>query len=200
MSEDAHHKLHIMGYRPARAFLEGPDAGKVTHILSFGDPGSNDLGSLAGERTLLRLEFYDVDVELETRDDPQLPGRAYTRQIMDFLDRYGKHSGAGDLLIHCHAGVSRSTAAGLIYLYLRTNPRSEARAVEHLLEITEDALPNRTLLTCADEILGSNLRGSAVELARLRRARFIEEFGFDPTHGDVNPGARYMDQLLNPDD
>ncbi len=83
------------------------------------------------------------------------------RQLIEFAEAWSPR--AGSLLIHCYAGVSRSTAAALIAHVLKTgNPAASARA---LRQAAPYAIPNRRIIALADEELG--LRGklsTAVEL------------------------------------
>jgi predicted protein tyrosine phosphatase len=70
----------------------------------------------------------------------------------------------GPTLIHCAAGISRSTAAGLILLALRTGPGREEQAYEHLFRVRPRAVPNRRMVWMADHLLGRN--GALVSLHR----------------------------------
>jgi predicted protein tyrosine phosphatase len=58
------------------------------------------------------------------------------------------------LLIHCHAGVSRSTALAYGAISMLLGPGLENEAFENLLEITRKPWPNRRVVECMDEILG----------------------------------------------
>jgi hypothetical protein len=59
----------------------------------------------------------------------------------------------GPILIHCLAGVSRSTAAALIALALVADGR-EAEAARRLREAAPHASPNRRIVMLADRLLG----------------------------------------------
>lgn len=61
------------------------------------------------------------------------------------------------LLLHCFAGVSRSTAAALIALTLRHDGREE-EAAQRLRQAAPHAQPNRRLIELADARLGRNGR------------------------------------------
>jgi predicted protein tyrosine phosphatase len=54
--------------------------------------------------------------------------------------------------VHCHAGVSRSTAAAAILLAQR-NPGEEAAAFRHVARIRPGAWPNRRMVEIADRLL-----------------------------------------------
>lgn len=69
------------------------------------------------------------------------------------------------VLIHCHAGVSRSTAAGLIWLATRLGPGQEAEAAAQLVAacVDKEPNPNKTMVKYADEQLGRN--GALIEVS-----------------------------------
>lgn len=58
------------------------------------------------------------------------------------------------LLIHCLAGVSRSTAAAYISLCALNEGASELKIAQRLRQASPSAMPNRLLVGLADEILG----------------------------------------------
>jgi predicted protein tyrosine phosphatase len=97
----------------------------------------------------LRLTFRDTDYE-----DDDLPPRRY--DVRKFIDYYEatKDESTG-YVIHCHAGISRSTAVGLGILYLMNH--SEKRAMQSLLRVRPIARPHLGIVGHFDSIMGSNL-------------------------------------------
>jgi len=68
---------------------------------------------------------------------------------------------AGDvrhLLIHCHMGISRSTAAMLMVMAQAFPKDREDSLVDRLTEIRPQAWPNSRMIAFADERLGRNGR------------------------------------------
>ena len=59
---------------------------------------------------------------------------------------------AGPLIIHCYAGVSRSTAAALTILCLYNQGREE-KAAQVLRERAPHAQPNQLMIAIADRLL-----------------------------------------------
>jgi predicted protein tyrosine phosphatase len=68
---------------------------------------------------------------------------------------------AGGLLIHCHAGISRSTAATLMILAQAHPHEEEDVLAERMLTTRPQAWPNSRMITFADELLDRNGRLSA---------------------------------------
>lgn len=63
----------------------------------------------------------------------------------------------GILLIHCNAGMCRSTAAAAIILNEILPPGSEIQAIQTILDIRSIADPNWLMLDIADGLTGSKL-------------------------------------------
>lgn len=72
------------------------------------------------------------------------------RDLLDFAQAWSPE--AGSLLVHCYAGISRSSAAALIAHSLKTGD-PEASAVA-LREAAPHVSPNRRIVALADEELG----------------------------------------------
>lgn len=79
-----------------------------------------------------------------------LPGNEHIDSLIAFGTAWGQ---ASSLLVHCYAGVSRSTAAALILLALDADGR-EHEAAQLLRRKAPHAIPNRRMIEVADERLG----------------------------------------------
>lgn len=95
----------------------------------------------------LVLRFEDVDDDLR----PKIAA-ASDDQVRSAID-FGRCHASGRLLIHCFAGVSRSTAIGLAIIADRLGAGRESEAVEHLLRVSPTAKPNLHVLRRADVLL-----------------------------------------------
>ena len=62
----------------------------------------------------------------------------------------------GSLLIHCQVGVSRSTAIALAILADRLGPGQEGEALQALLRLRPQAIPNLLVVSLADDLLARN--------------------------------------------
>jgi len=129
-------------------------------VVSISGPGRPLPEQLAaGGRKILRLEFLDSEDPIE----PGAPERHHVEQLISFARNLPENPG---ILVHCDAGISRSTAAALILHYLCLgNPVDAANA---LLQNQPNALPNRLFVHYADELLGSHLQEVCEKFHRLR--------------------------------
>src|ERR1700735_3285010 len=150
--------------------LIGHQGRGVTHILSILDPEWPDPVAFQAYDPHFRatLRFHDA---IEPDPDVLLPQKGDVKAILTF----GRDAAeAGALLIHCHAGISRSTAATLMILAQAHPHEGEAAIAERLIEIRPQAWPNSRMIAFADELLdrdGRLLAATATIYARQLAAR-----------------------------
>lgn len=126
----------------------------ITHIVSIGAEDyeqrePHGFQEFAGQK--IRLVFHDINGT--DRDNLSAPKEEHVRNLIEFFEKALKEK-SPNFLIHCFAGISRSTAAGLIMLRLHYGETQKALA--HLLNVAPQACPNKTILKLADDILKLN--------------------------------------------
>jgi predicted protein tyrosine phosphatase len=95
--------------------------------------------------------FIGVSDIVAPMDGHILPGETHVRQLNGFVDQWDR---ARPLVIHCWAGISRSTAAAFITA-CRLRPHQEERLIaERLRAAAPSATPNFRLVATADALLG----------------------------------------------
>lgn len=172
---DASPTITVASLEEAERLLTAPEGDTIRYVVSFGDPGSRSPLALdRRQRRGLRLEFHDIDgSDVPSRFDAP-PDRRHAVELIEFLREVREVGAASEeLLIHCRAGISRSTAAALIYFYLCTNDAEESR--RRLSAVRRSAFPNRLLIEHADAILGSRLALTAQAIHDARAAELREE-------------------------
>jgi predicted protein tyrosine phosphatase len=130
--------------------LVGHQGRGVTHILSILDPEWPEPAAFQAFDPHFRatLRFHDA---IEPGPEVLLPQRGDVEAILTF----GRDAAeAGSLLIHCHAGISRSTAATLMILAQAHPHEGEDELAERLLQTRPQAWPNSRMIMFADELLG----------------------------------------------
>jgi len=121
----------------------------ATHIVSLLAPPAT-APDFSGDAARLHLAFNDI---IAPADGLIAPDKAHIRRLLNFLETWDRRS---PLLIHCWAGVSRSTAAGYVAATLRDGPGSEMVLAQRLRGRAPVATPNRLLVSLADEMLQRN--------------------------------------------
>ena len=84
-----------------------------------------------------------------------LPGEIHMRRLLDFVAAWDRGS---PLLIHCYAGVSRSTAAAYAAFCALSPELDEKDVAFRLRAASPTATPNPRLVALADTALGRSGR------------------------------------------
>jgi predicted protein tyrosine phosphatase len=146
-------KIEVMSRLEAGEILCSPDlCEEITYLLSIGD--ANDSLPLGYENVDHRLRLLIADVVTEegaTEEDVQ--------RIVHLAEQLQSYN--GKVLIHCEAGVSRSTAAALIIYACWLGQGREHEAMERVIAQRPYAIPNRRMVKLADSLL--QLDGRLVE-------------------------------------
>jgi predicted protein tyrosine phosphatase len=162
----------------------------ISHLISILDPEQPEPSSFYWERVpeRLTLRFHDAIVP---HPDFVLPTRADIAAILEF----GQSVPAGDmshLLVHCHMGISRSTAA-MTALLIQAHPEAQEDSVfAHILAIRPKAWPNSLMIRHADVLLGRGGRLVAA-VARFYRRQLQAMPGFaEPLRANGRAGELEM--------
>ena len=107
-----------------------------------------------GERHL-QLDVHDIEAEVEGLD---ACCDARMERIIQFVRGWDR---SAPILIHCWAGISRSTATAYITACLHNPGTDESAIAQALREASPTAMPNRRFVALADTALGRNGRMSA---------------------------------------
>ena len=126
----------------------------VSHVLSILDPGYPEppaFGSF-GEHRRLELRFHDI---IDETPGMLLPTREDVAKVLSFgRDLMAEPRAQAHLLVHCHAGISRSTASMMLIL-AQARPDLPARdVIEQVVKIRSRAWPNLRILEYGDALLG----------------------------------------------
>jgi predicted protein tyrosine phosphatase len=117
---------------------------EVMYLLSIGDVQDDLPIGFENVERKLRLLVADVITEFgATEQDIQ--------QIITLAEEL--RSATGRILIHCEAGVSRSSAAALIMYACWLGPGRELEAMTRVLAQRPIAIPNRRMVEIADKLL-----------------------------------------------
>jgi predicted protein tyrosine phosphatase len=95
----------------------------------------------------LRMTFNDISTPM-TGMTP--PGEDHVRQIISFIEDWDL---SGPMLIHCWAGISRSTASAFITMCLLNPQEEEIDLAWELRNLAPSATPNRLIIQHADNLM-----------------------------------------------
>ncbi|MGL4243245.1 MAG: tyrosine phosphatase family protein [Beijerinckiaceae bacterium] len=140
--------------------VQEQDASHVLTLINHGTPVTRP-PSVAEDRHLF-IAMSDI---LAPLDGHILPAEAHVRSVLSFVRAWDRER---PMVIHCYAGVSRSTAAALITACALNPARAERDVAGVIRERSPTATPNLKLVAVADQLLGRNgrLLAAAEEIGR----------------------------------
>lgn len=141
---------------PLSAVADAIESLRPSHLVSLLDPETM-IGTPRGIEPArhLRLGVNDIAAPL---DDLVPPGMAHVSALIEFVRGWDQQS---PLLVHCWAGISRSSAAAFIALCTLNEDHPEAELARLIRARGAHAHPNRLMVQIADELLARQGRMSA---------------------------------------
>ena len=127
---------------------------QVSHVLSILDPAfpAPDVFGDYGAHMRLELRFDDIIHEQEKLRAPQM---ADVEALLGF-GRALDAEPAAHLLVHCHMGISRSTASTALLVAQKCPGAAANDIFNELLKIRPQIWPNLRLIEMGDKMLGRN--------------------------------------------
>jgi predicted protein tyrosine phosphatase len=126
----------------------------LTHVLSILDPDypTPEVFRAYDDHDKLELRFHDA---IEPAPGIRLPTETDVAAILEFgAQLRDRDDGRPVVLVHCHVGISRSTAA-MAMLIAQAYPEADGADVfKRLIEIRPRAWPNSRMIEFADNALG----------------------------------------------
>lgn len=122
---------------------------RARHLVTcLGDGGleSTPKEILSGRH--LRLVMHDIEAETAGY---VAPSAAHVADLLAFVESWDRDA---PMLIHCFAGISRSTAAAYIALCALNPKTPEDIVARYLRRASPAATPNRRIVALADAALG----------------------------------------------
>jgi predicted protein tyrosine phosphatase len=130
--------------------VQDEGASHVLTLINQGTPVTRPLS--VPEDKHLFIAMSDI---IEPLDGHILPGEAHVRNLLSFVRSWDR---ARPMVVHCYAGVSRSTGAALITAAALNPDRPEAEIASVIRARSPTATPNLKLIAIADALLGRNGR------------------------------------------
>lgn len=138
--------IHVCPLSEVPTIVERARARHLITLLQSEIPVATPPGIADGLH--LRIDVHDI---VEPLFDQVPPDSSHVKRLIAFAESWG---GEGPMVVHCWAGISRSTAAAFTALCL-VNPQVPELAIARALRAASPtAQPNQLIVRHADDLLG----------------------------------------------
>ena len=141
--------LHVV-----EELVESRGIGRVVGLLA----GANEhpeLPELAAKGNHLKLTMHDIAMPV---DGMKPPGTGQVEELITFIKSWDRER---PMLVHCWAGISRSTASAFIAQCILNPDKSETDLATELRQLSPSATPNPLIIAHADALLNRHGRMNA---------------------------------------
>lgn len=142
--------LHVCPLSRLPETVSATGASHVLTLINVGTPLERP-ASIAVENHAV-IGVSDIAA---AREGHVLPAEEHVAAILDFVRGWSREQ---PLVIHCYAGISRSTAAAYIAACALAPERDEDQVADALRAASPSATPNRLFVEIADRLLGRSGR------------------------------------------
>ncbi len=123
------------------------------HVVSLiGDEVVIERPSAVVEENYLRLRLHDISSPL---DGYIMPDEEHIADLLKFVRRWDRRA---PMVVHCYAGISRSTASAFASVCALNPHRDEMSIAQALRRASPTATPNIRIVSLADQLLRRNGR------------------------------------------
>ncbi|ESW79525.1 protein tyrosine/serine phosphatase [Mesorhizobium sp. LSJC285A00] len=137
--------IHICSLAKLEETVAKSGAERVLSLLAAGTEVTRP-ASISRENHL-HLVMHDIAV---AQDGMTMPGEDHVRSLLDFARKWDR---AKPMVVHCYAGISRSTASAYIIAAALAPKRDEVELAQTLRKLSPSATPNPRLIAVADALL-----------------------------------------------
>jgi predicted protein tyrosine phosphatase len=145
--------IHVCSLSRLHDTVVATGARHVVSLLGSEDNLTLPPGVARGDH--LWLQFHDI---VEPRDGHIHPAGEHIEKLIGFVKRWQR---ASPMVIHCYAGISRSTAAAFVAVCTLNSEGTEGAIAQALRRASATATPNIRIVALADDVLGR--RGRMVD-------------------------------------
>ncbi len=142
--------IHVCSLARLRETVDGTGA---RHIISLiGDEATIDRPISVDPENHLWLRLHDIS---EPLDGYILPEEQHVLDLLTFVRGWDRRA---PLVVHCYAGISRSTASAFTAVCALNPHRDEQIIAQALRRASPTATPNIRIVSLADRLLGRDGR------------------------------------------
>lgn len=142
----AHALIHVCSLDRVRRTVERE---RISHLITLlHDDAIIETPAAIAAANHLRLSLHDISMPQTGMVEP---GVVHVERILAFARAWDR---ASPMLVHCLAGISRSTATAFITVCALNPQASEQAIARRIRELSPMASPNPLLVEIADDMLG----------------------------------------------
>ena len=138
--------IHVCSLAALPETVKRTGASHVLTVMANVDQVQRPASVLAANH--LRVAMDDI---VEPMDGFVAPSETHIAQVLDFVRGWDRNA---PLVIHCYAGVSRSTASAFAAACALNPHRDEMEIARKIRAASPIASPNRLIVSLADRALG----------------------------------------------
>jgi len=142
--------IHVCSLAALPATVEATGAQHILTVMA--NVGQVVRPASVLEANHLRIQMDDIN---EPADGFTAPSHAHVEQALAFIRKWDR---AAPMVIHCYAGISRSTASAFMAACALNPHRDEFSIARQIRAASPTAYPNRLIVTLADKVLSRNGR------------------------------------------
>ena len=142
--------IHVCGVAALEATTRAAGASHVITLIRDHGPVATPTGVESANH--LRIDINDITVPADGLVHPQ---DNHVAEVLNFIRNWDHR---GPMIIHCFAGISRSTASAFSGLCALNPDVPEDLIARRLRRASPTATPNRLIVSIADDMLGRSGR------------------------------------------
>lgn len=142
--------LHVCSLADLHETVRILGASHVLTVMANVDKAQTPPSILQGNH--LRITVDDVT---EAADGFTAPCTQHILQVLNFVRGWDRQA---PMVVHCYAGISRSTASAFAAACMLNPHRKESAIARQIRDASPIASPNRLMVTLADKALGRDGR------------------------------------------
>jgi predicted protein tyrosine phosphatase len=137
--------IHVCSLARLYATVEATKARHIVTLLRLTDRVERPSHIAPANHLVL-----SVDDIAEPRDGYTVPATEHVQRLIDFVGQWDR---AAPMVVHCYAGISRSTAGAFVAACALNPDRDEQQIAWDIRRASRTAQPNAAIVSIADHLL-----------------------------------------------
>ena len=142
--------IHVCSLAALPETVKATGASHVLTVMANVDQVMRPESVLAANH--LKVSMDDIT---EQMDGFLAPSEAHIEKVLSFVRGWDRHA---PMVVHCYAGISRSTASAFAAACMLNPQRDEVSIARQIRAASPIAQPNRLIVSLADKALGRDGR------------------------------------------